>query len=216
MTFKYLLCDLDNTLYSEASGMLNHIDGRIDSFIEQKLSLAKDEIAKLRNDYWRKYGTTLSGLMIHHQIKPDEYIQFAYAINVAEFLKSDPILANILNRIELPKAIFSNSPREYIQKVLEVLGLESCFSKIYDIRFCHYAGKPNLSSYRSVIEDLGIEPEECILIDDNLANIQAAEKIGIIPVYLNRDPQHSTKWEIHEIYDLGEIVRELIQGKISA
>jgi putative hydrolase of the HAD superfamily len=216
LSFKYLLCDLDNTLYSNHSGMLDHIDHRIDNFIQQKLNLTTGEITRLRNTYWQKYGTTLTGLMLHHHIKPDEYIQNAYNINIADFLKPDSALAKVLENISFAKAIFSNSPREYIQKVLQVLKIDQCFSKIYDIEFCNYSGKPNSSSYRKVLVDLGIQAKECILVDDSLVNIQAAEKIGIVPIYINRDDKQVTHWEIREIYDLDALVSKLIQSRISA
>jgi putative hydrolase of the HAD superfamily len=100
--------------------MLNYIDHRIDNFMQQKLNLTTAEITRLRSIYWQKYGTTLTGLMLHHHIKPDEYIQNTYNINIADFLKPDPTLAKVLENISFSKAIFSNSPREYIQRVLRI------------------------------------------------------------------------------------------------
>ncbi len=216
MPFKYLLCDLDNTLYSHQSGMLNYIDGRIDDFIRQKLNLTAGEISRLRSAYWQKYGTTLTGLILHHHIEPDEYIQCAYNINITDFLKPDPVLAKVLDNISFSKAIFSNSPNEYIREVLRVLKIDQYFTRIYDIKFCNYNGKPNPSSYRKVLADLGVLGQECILVDDSLANIQAAEQIKMVPIYVNRDPKSKTKWEIREIYELEGLIPKLIKSKISA
>lgn len=216
MSFQYLLCDLDNTLYSAHSGMLDHIDCRIDSFIGQKLNLGPEEISELRNIYWQKYGTTLSGLVMHHQIKPVEYIDYAYNINITDFIKPDPILATVLENIKLTKAIFSNSPKSYIKRVLQVLEIEHYFTKIYDIEFCNYLGKPNSSSYLKVLNDLGVKGEECILVDDSVANLQAAQQIKIVPIYLNGDQQRLIPCEIQQIHDLYFMVEKLIKDKISA
>lgn len=216
MSFKYLLCDLDNTLYSDLSGMLDFIDNRIDDFIALKLNLTGEEVTKVRHTYWKQYGTTMAGLLIHHHVEPTEYFQYAYHINIANFLKPDPRLANILKNIELTKVIFSNSPASYIQRVLEVLKIDHCFLKIYDIEFCNYMGKPNLSSYLKVLNDLGAKGEECILIDDCLVNLQAAQQIKIAPIYIHRDLDQSMPWEIGEIYDIEEMVQKLIKERISA
>lgn len=216
MSFKYLLCDLDNTLYSDLSGMLDYIDQRIDDFIALKLNLAKEEITRLRCSYLQKYGTTLAGLLIHHQVEPAEYIQSIYQVNIADFLKPDPRLAKVMENIQLTKVIFSNSPASYIQKVLEVLKIEDCFAKVYDIEFCEYMGKPNRKSYIKVLNDLGANGEECILVDDCLANLQAAREIKIAPIFINRDLNQAMPWEIREIYDIEEVIQKLIKERISA
>lgn len=216
MSFKYLFCDLDNTLYSDLSGMLNAIDSRIDDYIAIKFNLAGVEITKLRYEYCRKYGTTLSGLLIHHQVEPAEYFQYTYQINITDFLKPDPRLAKLLESIDLTKVIFSNSPAGYIHRVLKVLEVERYFLKIYDLEFCNYMGKPNLSSYAKVLNDLGANGEECILVDDCLANLQAAQEIKIAPIYINRDLNHSMPWEIKDIYDIEGMIQKLIKERISS
>lgn len=216
MSFKYLICDLDNTLYSDLSGMLKYIDSRIDTFIQQKLNLTAAAITELRHSYWCKYGTTLTGLLIHHQIEVNEYIQWAYDIKITDFLKPDPLLTNVLESIGLTKIVFSNSPLQYIQNVLQVLKINHCFSGIYDIGFCDYMGKPNLSSYYKVLNDLGVKGEECIFVDDSLVNLVAAAQMKIVPIHLNRDLNTSIQWQIKDIYDLYRIVPELVAGKISA
>jgi putative hydrolase of the HAD superfamily len=216
LSFKYLLCDLDNTLYSDLSGMLDYIDQRINDFIALKLNLAGEEITRLRYAYLQKYGTTLAGLSIHHQVEPAEYIQFVYRIHIADFLKPDPRLTEVLGNIQLTKVIFSNSPASYIQKVLEVLKVEGCFEKIYDIEFCNYMGKPNHTSYIKVLNDLGANGEECILVDDCLANLRAAQEIKIAPIFINRDLNQTMPWEIREIYDIEEMIQRLVKERISA
>lgn len=216
MSFKYLLCDLDNTLYSDLSGMLAHIDNRIEEFMAQILNLETQEIIQLRQTYLQKYGTTLAGLLIHHSVEPAEYFEYIYQINIADFLKPDPRLAEVLESIRLTKVIFSNSPSGYIRKVLQVLQVEGFFTKIYDIEFCRFMGKPNLSSYLKVLNDLGASSEECILVDDCLANLQAAQEIKIAPIYINRDLNQLIPWEIREIYEIEEMIQRMTQARNSA
>ncbi|NLG84782.1 MAG: hypothetical protein GX493_09315 [Firmicutes bacterium] len=56
----YLLFDLDNTLYPEESGLLAHLDRRIEEFLVHNLGLEKKaSAAALRETYRQKYGITL-------------------------------------------------------------------------------------------------------------------------------------------------------------
>ena len=215
MSFKYLLCDLDNTLYSDLSGMLAHIDSRIDDFMTRLLNLDTQEIARLRHAYLQNYGTTLAGLLIHHRVEPAEYFRYIYQIEIPAFLKPDPRLAEILESIPLTKVIFSNSPAGYIQEVLKVLGIEGLFAKIYDLEFCNYIGKPNMSSFLKVLYDLGANSEECILVDDCLANLQAAREIKIAPIYINRDLNQSIPWEIKDIYEIDGMIQLILKERNS-
>ena len=53
--------------------------------------------------------------------------------------------------------------------------------------------KPDLHIYNLAIEQLGIKPEECIFVDDNVANLTAAVKAGMSAIYYknnmeNEDP----------------------------
>lgn len=216
MSFKYLLCDLDNTLYSDLSGMLDYIDTRIEEFMARIINLEKQAILQLRRTYLQQYGTTLAGLLIHHSVEPADYFEYIYQIDIPAFLKPDLRLAEVLENIRLTKVIFSNSPAGYIQKVLDVLQLGGLFAKIYDIEFCSFIGKPNMSSYLKVLNDLGANSEECILVDDCLANLQAAREIKIAPIYINRDRDPSVPWQIREIYDIEAMIQQIIKERNSA
>jgi putative hydrolase of the HAD superfamily len=216
MNFKYLMLDLDNTLYSKQSGMLKYIDSRIDDFIECKTGIPKAEIPQLRLDYLKRYGTTLGGMVAHHRIDPEEYMEHAYGIDVAEFIAPDPKLVAVLEGVKLQKVIFSNSPLEYIHRVLKVLEISRFFMGIYDIRFCNYLGKPNLSGYQKVLADLKAKGEECILVDDCVANVIGAGKAGITPVFLSYGLSPPVEWVIDEIYDLSGVIPGIVAGRISA
>ena len=43
-------------------------------YISENLSISHEKANCLRTDYWKKYGSTLRGLMIHHQIDPHDFL----------------------------------------------------------------------------------------------------------------------------------------------
>ncbi|HEX3046803.1 MAG TPA: pyrimidine 5'-nucleotidase [Bacillota bacterium] len=200
--FSCIICDLDNTLYSSASGMLTAIDRRIDHFMAAKLKISQPEIAELRSEFKQKYGTTLTGLMLHHQVNPDEYFQFAYQIKITDFIGPDPVLGRVIAEINLRKAVFSNSPIEYVEEVLQILKIRQFFEGIYDIRFCDFFGKPNQSSYEKVLDHFQAKSEECLMVDDSPPNLVQARKLGMTPILLSPKPSPEFEWVIAEISEL--------------
>jgi len=216
LSIKYLIFDLDNTLYSPDSGLLNQIDRNIELFLTQKFQLPPSEITEIRHQYWINYGTTLEGLIRHHQICPEEYFQCTYDVNVGDFLTNDFRLQQMLQEIDLPKVIFSNSPKYHVNKVLQELGIGNCFSKVYDIIFCEYQGKPNLTSYQRVLADLNITPAECIFVDDTLSNIEGASSLGITSIWINPSDEQQTEWSLTDIYELPKLIAEILENRKTA
>ncbi|MGE5606524.1 MAG: pyrimidine 5'-nucleotidase [Bacteroidota bacterium] len=215
MSYQYLIFDLDNTLYPRESGLLNQVDRRIDQFIGLKLKIPTIKIPQLRREYWKRYGTTLGGMVACHRIDPDEYINYTYNVKITEFLKPDPLLAKILAGLNMKKVVFSNSPLNYVEDVLKVLQIRDFFVKIYDIRFCDYLGKPNLSSYFKVLADLKVEGKECLFIDDTPANVVGGEAAGIGSVLLGNNSVEGVKWRISDLMELPELIMK-IEGQLTA
>ncbi len=216
MNYKYLVFDLDNTLYPKKSGMLKAIDERIDSFIRESLDIPAEEITKTRFDYWKKYGTTLGGLIIHHNINPKDYFNYIYQLEPKDYIGPDPVLREILKNLSMNHVVFSNSPREYIGRVLDVLEISDLIQKIYDIKFLRYLGKPNLTSYSMVLQDLNTSGNECIMFEDTVANALGAQEAGMTAVLVGEEKVPEIKWHIREIRDLSSIIPKIIKSRITA
>jgi putative hydrolase of the HAD superfamily len=73
--------DLDNTLYPHHLNLWQQVDARIRDFIAAFLAVGAEEAYRVQKDYYRRYGTTLRGLMIEHGIAPDDFLEFVHAID---------------------------------------------------------------------------------------------------------------------------------------
>ena len=62
--------DLDNTLYPRNANVYAQVDERIRTFVGKLLDLGPEEAQRVQKDYYRRYGTTLRGLMVEHGIEP--------------------------------------------------------------------------------------------------------------------------------------------------
>src|SRR3546814_11635448 len=74
--------DLDNTLYPPEADIFAQIDERMGRFIADLLDCDRVEARRIQKDYFNTHGTTLSGLMTHHKVAPNEFLDFGHAVDL--------------------------------------------------------------------------------------------------------------------------------------
>src|SRR5882672_3794208 len=55
--------DLDNTLYPHHLNLWQQVDERIRAYIADFLKVSHDEAFRLQKDYYKRYGTSMRGMM---------------------------------------------------------------------------------------------------------------------------------------------------------
>lgn len=114
-----------------------------------------------------------------------------YCLEKGESFSLVPGLPEFLTSLvekELPRAIATGAGKSNIDFYLASFYLDQWFSPdyiIYDDG--SFPGKPNPDIYLKTAERLSLPPEKCIVIEDSLAGIQAAEKAGIGQIILISD-----------------------------
>ncbi len=205
-----ILFDLDDTLYPRHSGIMGQIRDRIMAFIITKLGFSCDEANVLRQEYLLTYGTTMRGLQINHHIDADDYLHFVHDIPLHEYVQPDPELNAVLGAIPQRKVIFTNASREHAQGVLAVLGIGHHFERIIDIRDMDFESKPRPSAYARICHMLDVGPQECLLVEDNVRNLEPAKALGMTTVLVDGDGPHpSVDYAIPRIQEIGAVVHEL-------
>ncbi|HEU0145807.1 MAG TPA: pyrimidine 5'-nucleotidase, partial [Bradyrhizobium sp.] len=58
--------DLDNTLYPHHVNLWQQVDQRIGEFVSNWLKVSPEEARRIQKDYYRRYGTTMRGMMTEH------------------------------------------------------------------------------------------------------------------------------------------------------
>src|SRR5262249_20310215 len=61
--------DLDNTLYPHHLNLWQQVDERIRNYIAAYLKVTQEEAFRLQKDYYKRYGTSMRGLMTEHGMK---------------------------------------------------------------------------------------------------------------------------------------------------
>lgn len=216
---RYLLVDVDNTLYPQSTGVLERVDARIEEFLMWHFSLPKADLQPIRLSYWQRYGTTLGGLMAERHVNPEEYLAFIHDVAVESLLAPDRELNRLLGSIRAAKMIFTNACRDHAWRVTEVLGIAHHFDLVFDIRDMDFIGKPDPRVYRRLLECLGAEAGECVLLDDSPRNLRTGKELGMCTVQVGKAANIGNPsrvgdgivgdYHIAEIGLLGEIAAEI-------
>ena len=217
---KYLLLDLDGVCYGKHNNyslekVFGQVSKRMTQFISERLHLNMDEAKKLQTDYFYKYNTSLNGLMIHHDIPPQEFLKYVHSIDLS-FMKEDKIMRSELKKLDMEKFIFTNGSAEHAKNILSHLGIYDLFGreKVFDIEDGGYVPKPEAKTFDLMVKKFGIKPEETIYIEDIAKNLSIGHKRGCTTVWLIND-EHFGKIDSdkdyisHKIENLSLFLKEI-------
>jgi putative hydrolase of the HAD superfamily len=205
-----ILFDLDNTLYSESCGVFDLIDQRMNEWLISNLQIPASEVNEFRNKYFIKYGTTLRGLMLHHEVNPRDFLDYVHDVPVHEFLSADLELRETLEQVKARKLIFTNSDLKHANRILDALGVRDQFERIFDIEAMNFIPKPNPDPYHLVLNYLKLSPNEVLLIDDMERNLKPAQEMGMRTVLIgNGKPVDDRHHAIENIKELTHVLEQI-------
>jgi len=212
---RFLLFDLDQTLYPPQSHMFQEVGQRINQYME-RMGIPLDQIPHLRQLYYQRYGTTLRGLQIHHQVDADAYLDYVHDFEVRPYIQPNPALDKALGRLSQEKCIFTNATSEYARRVLQTLGVERHFQRIFDIRAFRYHCKPDPLAYHIVLETLSASGPECVLIEDNLRNLRVGKELGLHTVLVSpaARPTNGADFVVSDVVAVEAVVRQLEDERV--
>jgi len=212
---KHLLFDLDDTLYTGASGLFDEVGLRIEQWTRQALNVNETEAKVLRRHYFTTYGTTMAGLLLEHPgVDIDDYLDYVHDLDITRYLDPDPRLAEMLSRLPAPKSVFTNSIASWAERVTQHLGVRKYFEHIFDVRAVGYHSKPDRHAFIRVLETLNLPGEACVLMDDRVAYLQGAAVAGIHTVLVRKGGQvtDGVDFAVGHILDAEPIIQQLLQS----
>ncbi|HPS33209.1 MAG TPA: pyrimidine 5'-nucleotidase [Anaerolineaceae bacterium] len=190
MKISTLLIDLDDTVYPPTVEVWPLVMKRMFLYMRDFLGIPEDEIPAMRDRLFNRYGTTLRGLQIERGIDAKAYLDYVHDVDLSALLSPDPALRSALDRIALPKLIFTNACESHARNVLRLMDLESCFEGIIDVVAVQPYCKPEPEAYHIALELAGSpDPREVLMVDDRLENVAAASSLGMHTVLVSLLPQ---------------------------
>ena len=199
--------DLDLTLYGPEANIMAQVRDRIALFVEKHFNIGSDEAHKIRHTYWKKYGTTLGGLMAENKVEPNGYLDFVHDVDM-DLLRPDEDLRRQIISLPGRKLIFTNADAPYAERVLAARGLDNLFEDIFDIHRMQHLPKPAAASYDSLCAQLDINPARALFVEDSAHNLVPAKVLGMTTIWVNhgteavsRDTEQYIDQEIADLND---------------
>ena len=119
--------DLDDTLHNASAHIFPVMNRAMTQYIMDNLALDEPDAYKLRQHYWRIYGATLKGLMRHHGTDPYHFLLETHRLMnfKQEMVIQVKRLRHMLQSLSGRKVVFTNAPRDYAMRVLDLLGIRA-------------------------------------------------------------------------------------------
>jgi|TARA_B100000959_G_scaffold71192_1_gene75493 putative hydrolase of the HAD superfamily len=183
---KNILFDCDGVLYNDLKAVFGQVSKRMTNYISKKLNLDIKKAKELQTNYFHKYNTSLNGLMIHHDIPPEDFLKDVHNIDLT-FMKKDLFLREVLGSLNLKKFIFTNGSKEHVENIIKHLGIDDLFDGIFDIVDAGFHPKPEAKAFDLMINKFNIDPKETLYIEDIAKNLSIAKNRGSTTAWLIND-----------------------------
>jgi len=213
MSITTLFFDLDDTLYPNGNGLWQAIRNRMSAYMAERLGLPVDVIPKLREHYFKTYGTTLRGLQKHYQVDVDDYLAYVHDLPLGDYLQPQPEMRDFLKELPQQRFIFTNADLSHARRVVEALDIQGCFDGIIDVRMIGFACKPEPEAYqRALALAGGPAPQDCAMLDDSTDNLATAKRLGMttILVRCNHTDSHQADYVVSSILELRQRFPQLL------
>ena len=186
MSRRVWIFDLDDTLHDASAQIFPVMNLAMTRYIQAHLQLEEAAACDLRRHYWRIYGATLKGLMRHHGIDPHHFLRETHAFLTDDMVQTTRQLRHLLQRLPGRKCVFTNAPRHYALRVLEVLGISDCFELVFSVESTRFHAKPSVRGFRMLLRQLRCRASDCVMFEDSLPALMTARRLGMRTVWISR------------------------------
>ena len=190
--------DLDNTLYPHHVNLWQQVDARIGEFISAYLKVSAEEARIIQKDYYRRYGTSMRGMMTVHGVRADDYLAYVHKIDHSP-LEPNPAMGAAIAKLPGRKLILTNGSTDHADKVLARLGLAGHFEAVFDIIAAELEPKPASQTYRRFLELHQVDPARSAMFEDLARNLVIPHQLGMITVLVVPD---GTREVVREDWEL--------------
>jgi putative hydrolase of the HAD superfamily len=190
--------DLDNTLYPHHLNLWQQVDDRIRTFVADFLKVPKDEAFRVQKDYYKRYGTTMRGLMTEHGLNPDDYLAFVHEIDHSP-LTPNAALGEALEKLPGRKLILTNGTRKHAEAVMRRLDVHRHFEDVFDIAAADLDPKPLPQVYERFLKRHNVDPRKAAMFEDLARNLAVPHALGMVTVLVVPEGQREVfreGWEL--------------------
>jgi putative hydrolase of the HAD superfamily len=190
--------DLDNTLYPHHVNLWQQVDARIGEFVGAWLEVPPQEARRIQKDYYRRYGTTMRGMMTEHGVRADDYLAYVHQIDHSP-LEPNPEMGAAIARLAGRKLILTNGSTDHADAVLARLGIGAHFEAVFDIIAAEFEPKPAPQTYQKFLGLHQVDPARSAMFEDLARNLVIPHRLGMTTVLVVPD---GTRAVVREDWEL--------------
>jgi putative hydrolase of the HAD superfamily len=190
--------DLDNTLYPHHVNLWQQVDVRIGEFVSAWLKISAAEARRVQKDYYRRYGTTMRGMMTEHGVHADDYLAYVHQIDHSP-LQPNPEMGLAIAKLPGRKLILTNGSTDHADKVLARLGIGAHFEAVFDIIAAELEPKPAPQTYQKFLRLHGVNARTSAMFEDLARNLVVPHQLGMTTVLVVPD---GTREVVREDWEL--------------
>lgn len=187
MTKRVWVFDLDDTLHNASAHIFPVMNRAMTQYIMDELNLDEPAAHQLRQHYWRIYGATLKGLMRHHGVDAYHFLNETHAfMDLPNMVVQVKRLRHMLQTLQGRKVIFTNAPRAYALRVLDILGIGDIFELVFSVESTQFHAKPSVRGFRLLLRSIHAKPADCVMLEDNLPALMTAKRLGMRTIWVTK------------------------------
>jgi putative hydrolase of the HAD superfamily len=167
----------------------------------------------LRENYWQRYGATMTGLMRHHGTDPGHFLWHTHQFpELDKMVLREPRLRHVLKHLPGRKVVFSNAPMSYACAVLKLLRVDDLFDDVMAVEQTRFRPKPDSFGFLRLLRRQRIRAAQCVMVEDSLENLQAAKRLGMRTVWVNAGKRSSPSVDVKvaDVMQLPVVLHRLI------
>ncbi len=145
-----------------------------------------------------------------HGISCGQQFERDYRALTADLFKQElqafPTVRETLEKIRLTKSVASNGPRAKIEQALSLTGLESYFGSNIFSAYEIESWKPSPNLFLHAAHSMGFKPEQCMVIDDSEAGIEAGLAANMNTVYFDPESKKYLDKKVSSISCMSQLI----------
>lgn len=144
--------------------------------------------------------------IINHKINCSEAV---YTDHSLPLLGADDLLKRIKQQADKKTAIASGASLDRIKKIVDRFSWHNYFDALVSTDHVDYVGKPDPAIFLYAAQELGVDPSECVVVEDSENGLNAAKRAGMKCVV-----RFDQRWSNGDYSAADLIVNELDDKKI--
>lgn len=183
---KVIIWDLDNTLYRITPEFADRLDLAMAEalVLDLGVNLSVEECKALVKESYRVYRDGGEYFYQNYNIDPKDLFEYYFNRKPVHLIEPYKNLAEKIKKIPFKQYVFTASNHKASEEILKHIGLYDIFKdNFYSVEdFGVYKKNENSLVYKQYCEKIGVNPKDCIFIDDSYSNLEFAKETGMTTV----------------------------------